>query len=183
MAFLTTLRRVRGANWSTATWLVIFSLFLGTIPMWGGFLLARLLSHNVPAVQVIDDGQLVIYSAALLSTGLYFVGKDFKSSAFPGRLGFLLILGILIAVATLLFSGITIADTTTTGAIQIDFSILRYTSIGVFFASIALVFVSSAVNESLRELDIIEQRTQQMSKLESDFDTLSEGEEEVTHEQ
>ncbi len=175
MTFFRTLRIVNRTDWSTATWLVVFSLFLGTIPMWGGFLLARLLSHNVPVVQVIDDGQLVIYSAALLSTGLYFVGKDFKSSAFPGRLGFLLILGILIAVATLLFSGITIASTVTGGVDWIDWVILRYFSIAVFFVSIILVFVSSAVNESLRSLDIRTEQRKEMSTLEERFDKLGGG--------
>lgn len=175
MAFLTTLRQVRGANWSTATWLVIFSLFLGTIPMWGGFLLARLISQNIPAVQVIDDGQLVIYSAALLSTGLYFVGRDFKASAFPGRLGFLLLLGLLMVVATLLFSAVTIASTINVGVIRIDSLLLQYFSIGVFFVSIILVFVSSAVNESLRDLDIRTELSKGRSTLEEGFDKLGGG--------
>ena len=172
MAFLTTLRQVRGANWSTATWLVIFSLFLGTIPMWGGFLFARLISQSIPAVQVIDDGQLVIYSAALLSTGLYFVGRDFKASAFPGRLGFLLLLGLLMVVATLLFSAVTIESTINVGVIRIDSLILRYFSIGVFFVSIILVFVSSAVNESLRDLDIRTELTKESRTLEERFTKL-----------
>jgi hypothetical protein len=170
MKLINTLKLIGKANWGTAAWVLLYAVVLGAGPILIN-LLVNLFSGNNDFYFLIDNGQLVIFSATLISSGLYFVGKDFKRpTRFPGRIGFLLILGIIWAIVLGIFTCITIDKTATEGFIR-NWGMVRIFSLVLSAVSLIIVYIAAAINEW---------RTQQYykpgiyqtgtGKLEEDFD-------------
>jgi len=131
-----------------------------------------LFTFDVGLSDIADHGQFALYSAALLSTGLYFSAREFRYWNFRGRLAFVLIFGPLLIVSALLYGGVALADAV---AWQVNPLILRYTSIGIFIISIPLVYISAAKNEAGTAHNIETALISQREKLEAQFEETDGG--------
>lgn len=172
MQLFSTLRKLEHDKWSTASWWLGFTLVFGTMPVWTTLIMVRILPQNMSVYQITDQGQLLVYSFAFLATGLYFVGREFKATAFPGRQGFLLILGILFALALSAYVCIVLTGVLEKEVIAIDFAVLRLISIVTFVITLIIVFIGAALNESLVHEDMKALRSKEMTQLGEEFDRL-----------
>lgn len=162
MRLIKTLIEIKGAQWQDAAGWLAFTLLLGLLPFWGGLVLWG--CGYVSWLNLIDHGQFAIFTAPVLSAGLYFVARDYNNKEFPGRLFFILIFAILLVLVTLVFAGSTIRSEHTT----VNVMVLRATSIAMFVISGIFVFIVSAINEHRQRYSAL--HGDEMTELESDFE-------------
>jgi len=143
--FFTAIGDIDSQHWKTATWWLLYTVIFGLLPTWITILMLTIFSRNIEFQDLVDDGQFAIYSAALIATGLYFVAKEFNTSKFKGRAGFILILGALLIVASLLVGSVTIAGEV---SLPVDCVFLRYVSITIFCITVPICFICAAKNEA-----------------------------------
>jgi hypothetical protein len=170
MKLINTLQGIGKANWETAAWVLIYAGIVGAVPILAT-LIIYLVSGNSDFHFLTDNGQLIIFSATLISSGLYFVAKDFKkTSDFPGRLGFLLILWGIEAIALIIFICITIDNTASEGFIA-EWGIIRISSIVIPVVSLVIVYIAAAIHEwRTQEYFMVQTYKTGTGKLEEDFD-------------
>lgn len=153
--------------WKTALGWLLFSLAFGLLPTWISIIMLKLFKYEIGFPCTTDNGEFALYAASMVSTGLYFIGKDFIRTSFPGRMVFLSIFGLILVTASLLFGGVCVAKA---AQLPIDMAILRIISIGTWVISIPLVFIVSAINEFNSAQDLTELQNQQQNNLEERFD-------------
>ena len=146
MNLANTIKSVGKNHWGTATWFLGFTIIFGAGPMLINIIINTFLGKADPFF-LIDNGQVVVFSAAVVSSGFYFVGKDFKRTVFPGRQGFILILGILWAIVFSIFTVITIYDSMATGTSTINWGTVRLWSLIILVISLIVVYIAAAINE------------------------------------
>lgn len=164
-------------NWAKSAQEIVFALIVGLVPLLMGIILMRIFAPNSAIGVLIDDGQLVMFSSALLATGFYCVGQEFKKAPFPGRAWFLLALIILVGVAVALFSGMAIAGAMGAELSYIKSALMRNVSIALVAMSTIFVFAVIVINkaQAIAEWqgeDILERHTDQMKRFEEDFSKL-----------
>jgi hypothetical protein len=144
-AFFNAIGDIEKQYWKTALWIILFTLIFGLLPTWITLFMFNLHSISINIQDVTDNGQFAIYSAALISSGLYFVAREFNTHKFRGRGGFLLILFILVVLASLLVGSATISGKVN---LPINTMFLRYSSIIIFILTVPIVFICAAKNEA-----------------------------------
>lgn len=168
---------IKREHWMKSTQEILYTLILGLMPMWMGIILFSIFAPTSSISELIDHRQLVIFSTALLATGFFCVGQEFKRAPFPGRSWFLLALIILMVFATALFSGMLAVTATDVDSPFIELVMLRTISIALLVLSIIFVFLVSVINkaQTLADIgpeDILKEHSAQIDKLEDDFDGL-----------
>jgi len=93
-----------GSLWATYT-------VLGMVGLWGGALLFMFRADDPMFLELIDRGQLSLYSVALLTSSLYLVLRDSNTMMFPHRAGLTAACFSVIVFSVLMFSGATLAST------------------------------------------------------------------------
>lgn len=161
--------KITRENWKKSAQELIYSIILGLLPMWMGAVLIVIFAPNSNLGQLIEYRHFIIFSTALLATGFFCVGQEFKKVPFPGRTWFLFGLIILMAFATAMFSG------TTTG--MAEESSLRIVSIILFVLSALFVFFVLAINKAqvLAEIqgeDVLGYHADEMKEFREEFDKL-----------
>ncbi len=164
-------------NWVKSAQEIVFVLIVGLVPLLMGIFLMGIFVPNSAISVLIDDGQLVMFSSALLATGFYCVGQEFKKAPFPGRAWFLLALIILVGVAVALFSGMVIAEAMGAELSYIKSVLMRNVSIALVAMSTIFVFAVIVINkaQAIAEWqgeDFLERHTDQMKRFEEDFSKL-----------
>jgi hypothetical protein len=158
----------------TSKWLA-FTLLGGLIPVWGGMLLFRLFSIKFGFATFSSNGEFALYSAAMIAPACYLIVKDYKDSIFIYRSIFTLIsLGCLL-VSTILFAGVTAANSMGKDQvpIRLDSNFLRLSTLLLFAVSVIISFIAMAV-DTYRILpeDIRDERKEELEKLEDAFNKL-----------
>ncbi len=165
-------------NWAKSAQEIVFVLIVGLVPLLMGIILMCIFAPNSAISVLIDDGQLVMFSSALLATGFYCVGQEFKKAPFPGRAWFLLALIILVGVAVALFSGMVIAGAMGAELSYIKSVLMRNVSIALVAMSTIFVFAVIVINkaqafaEGVEPEDILEYRAGEMERLGEEFKKL-----------
>lgn len=165
-AFFTAIKDIERPHWRTATWSLLFAIIFGLLPTWVTMIMLKIFSIDISFKNLVDDGQFAIYSAAFIATGLYFVAREFNTSKFKGRSGFILSLCGLIILASLLVGGVSIAGEVN---LPIDRIFIRYVSIAVFCLTVPIYFICAARNEAGIAGDYNEIRQKQLKELEDKF--------------
>ncbi len=165
-AFFNAIKTIEGPHWRTATWSLIFTMIFGLLPTWVTIIMLKIFSLDISFKNLVDDGQFAIYSAAFIATGLYFVARDFNTSKFKGRPGFILILCALIILASLLVGSVSIAGEVN---LPIDRIFIRYVSIAVFCLTVPIYFICAARNEGGIAGDYKEILQKQLKELQAGF--------------
>jgi hypothetical protein len=169
MKFFDIIKSVGKEHWGTASWLLAYTIIFGAGPILVS-LIVKSLFGNVDFYYFIDNGQAVIFSAALISSGFYFVGKDFKN-VFPGRLGFMLLFGLIWMVIFGIFTCIILYNSLGISTPKIKWELVRSWSIGLVISSLIIVYFAAAINEWRIETHY-KTKTYQTGtgRLEEDFD-------------
>jgi hypothetical protein len=174
MDLLKTLKSINKEHWSTATWWIGFTIVFGTGPMWLSFLINAAFNKN-NINYLIDSGQLVVFCMALISSGIYFIGREFKQTSFPGRLGFILILGVVWVITIGVVAIITICSSLPIDAGTMNWGLIRTISVVMSIISLVVVFFTAAINEWRTQIYYdVPQFAQGTGKLEEDFDKTGE---------
>jgi len=164
-------------NWAKSAQEIVFALIVGLVPLLMGIVLMCIFAPNSAISVLVDDGQLVMFSSALLATGFYCVGQEFKKAPFPGRAWFLLALIILVGVAVALFSGMVIAEAMGAELSYIKSVLMRNVSIALVAMSTIFVFAVIVINKAqafaeVRGEDVLGYHADEMKKFGEEFDKL-----------
>jgi hypothetical protein len=128
MEFINALLETRSSNWKDAAIWLAYALLGGLLPIWGGVLFLRAISKPLAMYYFIDNGELAIYSASILSPTLYLILKDFKTSIFANRHIFALVSLLFLLVSSFLFASVVASSA---GKFEVDQIFLRkWTVIG-----------------------------------------------------
>ena len=98
-------------QWAESGKWLLFVVIGGLLPIWGGYLLLIIFSQPTALWNFASNGELALYSAALLTPALYLVGRD-VTDPFVHRQMFMLFGMLLLVIAALLFAAATAAGTT-----------------------------------------------------------------------
>lgn len=166
---------IKRENWVKSAQEIVFALIVGLVPLLMGIILMSIFAPNSAISVLIDDGQLVMFSSALLATGFYCVGQEFRKAPFPGRAWFLLALIILVGVAVALFSGMVITRVAGAELSYIESALMRNVSIALVALSTIFVFALIVINKAqavaeIQAEDILELRTDKMKEFEDKFE-------------
>src|SRR5260370_35516552 len=85
MSVANTVRAARSSNWKDCGLSLAFNLIGALTPVWFGWFLLRAFSRHPSVSNFTGHGEFAIYSAALLSPGIYIIMKDEKYPAFPAK--------------------------------------------------------------------------------------------------
>jgi len=170
MKLFNAIKSIHKEHWITASWLLGYAVIIGAGPMWIN-LIIKSFYGSVDLNFLIYNGQAVVFSAALISSGFYFVAKDFKKPVFPGRIGFILLLVLIWALVFSVFTFISLCNSLKISIPTINWEIIRLWSIGLAITSLIIVYIAAAINEHRMEEhykpQIYDTGT---GKLEEDFD-------------
>lgn len=169
--------KIKGENWKKSAQEISYSVILGLLPMWMGVVLIVIFAPDYNWGQVVEYRQFILFSTALLATGFYCVGQEFRQVPFPGRSWFLLGLVILMVFATAMFSGIITTSMIDTSSTFTESGLLRTISIVLLLVSAVFVFFVSAINKAqvlaeIQEGDVLEYRTSEMEEFDKSFKGL-----------
>ncbi len=172
MVLIKTIKSIGKEHWATAILFIVFAIFFGAGPMWVNAIVGSFLKpFNI--YSLIDGGQLIILSAALVASGVYFVGKDYKKTVFPGRLVFLGILLAVWMVVCVIFTFIILSGRISFLGLTVQWETIRMWSYILLGVSLLVVFIAAAINEYRTQIHyytlIWEKGT---GKLEHDFDNM-----------
>jgi len=171
MGLFKTIKSIGKEHWITAIWFLVYSIILGSGPILLNLIIGSFIKP-FDLYSLIDSGQLIVLSAALVSSGVYFVGRDFKRTVFPGRLGFLAILIILWMLVCAIFTCITLFGLTNFSGLTIYWEKIRIWNYVVSVVSLIVVYVAAAINEWRTQLQYKLPWDSGTGKLENDFDKM-----------
>ena len=166
MEIINALSETRASHWKdSAIWLA-YVLLGGLLPIWGGALFLRAISKPLAISYFIDNGELAIYSASILSPTLYLILKDFKTSIFANRHIFALISLLFLLVSSFLFTSVIAASA---GTFQVDQLFLRRWTIIVYIVSACLAFIVTVIDQSRSTKDIRTYHAKEFQELRERF--------------
>jgi len=145
-----TIARAQRDDYIETIYWFLLNAFGGLMPVWGSFFLLKLFSINPNFSEVITNGELVLFSGSLLSSGLYVINKKskllarFKSlvlskdaaweQSFPGSRFFTVFSFIIMGITILVFSGVVIARVPDSH-LYLDIGLLSFSTISIFIIS------------------------------------------------
>lgn len=168
---------IKKSDWfEAADWLGWNSIG-GLFPVLGGFFLFLIFKKTPTISDFSNNGQFAIYSATMFASAFYIVFKEYKSSIFSGRklFGAICILGQIGAV--LLFSSVTAANLGQSG-VEVNRGLVRNLSFLIYFISLIMAFLLSALDKSRAYLDIQKERKEGVEKLDAEYEKLEKKNEE-----
>lgn len=162
---------IKKSDWiEAADWLGWNSIG-GLFPVLGGFLLFLIFKKTPTISDFSNNGQFAIYSATMFASAFYIVFKEYKSSIFSGRklFGAICLLGQICAV--LLFSSVTAANLGQLG-VEVNRGLVRNLSFLIYFISLIMTFLLSALDKSRTYSDLQKERTKGVEKLDAEYEKL-----------
>jgi len=162
-------------HWKETTNWLGFTLIGGLVPVWGGWVLFRLISKPVGFSDFSSNGEFAIYSSAMLAPSLYLILKDLKTSNFLYRHFFALVSIFGLALALILFAGVTAVKSGGIVTAKIDQPFLTKVTLLLFVGSVFVSYLVTALDNERIGIDIDEVRRVrdgQVKSLEKQFDDL-----------
>jgi hypothetical protein len=124
-------------------WFLI-QVAVGLLPLWGTALLLSLVGRPYGLYELLKNGEFVLYAASFVAGGLYSVRHDI----FPARNVLLLSLVVILVVASLVFSCISIISIgENPGWLRVDGKVLTWISVFIFIIS-TLICLSITIAEA-----------------------------------
>ncbi len=183
-------------SFSDAFYWMILTIIGGLLPLWGGFIVLKLLDQSPSIITFAESGEFVVFGAGILSSAIYKITREitpnlltvFKKKEEPYKISGLLKLTFpfhrplniiilpLILIAALTFSVVTLVNIPGID-VPLNRVFLRNLSLGVFIGSMLIgFFVSLFSNAWVSQTNLYASREQVYSKLEEEFDTMQVGE-------
>jgi len=149
------LRELDGGIYSDLTWLLLYMLVGTLAPFLIAWAVKAVRTASFPyAEQFALAGEFSLYSAAFIASAAYLLAHDRQKSKFPGRLGLILLCGLLIGGAILGY--VLVAPDVLGGGrlILADDMLYAHVTMLLFFASVIFYFVTSVLDATRPEADI-----------------------------
>lgn len=183
------LHRISKTHWIDAIYWLLLSLIGGLLPIWGSYLIGRLISQETTLDLFIRNGELALFCASVISASFYNITKDYLPSnlrtnkiikmTFPNQSIFILIGVVILIVSVLLF-----AATSFTFSFDllnsINNNLIVKLSITITTITIIFSYLIAAIDNSLAgksEEEIKNTFTASQNKLEQEFDDIRSKEE------
>jgi len=156
----------------TGGW-TLWCLIGGLFPVWGAFFCLKLFQKDPAFTDFTNNGELIIYAATILTTGMYLVLEDYRTSFFPGRKIFGLLSLICLFASTFIFSAIIAFNIENNRLIfDIDRDLILILSVVIFIISILLTLLINSIDRERTNIDYAAQAGKGLKKLEENFDKL-----------
>ena len=178
-----------------ASWWVVLTFVGGLMPLWGGYLVLRAFSQEIGPFTFVGNGEFALYSAAILSAAIFEVSKELGSNAadfiksknkaerfslltritFPYHRGINIIGLALIVVAAIAFAIVSIARIPGS-ALALDQGFFQALTITLFFASILIGIIVTALGRPfISQMELKQRSDQPITRLGQEFDALEKG--------
>ena len=149
-----------GSEWAAYT-------ITGMVGLWGVLLVFPIFVDDPPYLEVVDRGQLFLYSVGFLMSSLYLVQRDWTTTFLPHRSGLRTACIFVLILSMIMFASVTLASTTNDlnppeGVMAI---------IGVIALAISLVigYMIARAEAARESFDIDAEREKQKLLAEADF--------------
>lgn len=159
------------ADWRDGGYWVAYTLLGGTVPIWGGYLILRLLSHHPTLGDFTQHGEFAIYTAAILAPGLHTVVRDLKVPGFKGRQLLLLLSVFLMFISMCVYAAVSSAFLSNP-LIVIDQGVLGWVTLPVFAVSLVVAFCVTVLDYSRLSSDPRAVDASQRERLKKQFENL-----------
>lgn len=92
-------------NHKGAMWELAYSIMISTMPLWVAMIAMELIESGYTFYQLLQNGELYIYSATTLAPVIYLVTKDrYNSQKFPSRHLYTMIVWIIAILSTIIIT-------------------------------------------------------------------------------
>lgn len=165
MAIIRAIRRARREHWGDSLyWLIFPTVFGGLLPLWGSWLLLRLLGVTFSLLTFVENGELLVFTASILSAAFYTITRQpsltarlllrhapsFGEKRFPGQQLFSWLIVGLILVSALMFAAV-LASGVARATLRLDVSFLQPLSLIVSGLALVLCFLVTLIDNSWTE--------------------------------
>jgi len=146
---------------------LLFTLVLGLMPLWLGLLLIIVFARGTPLGVLVDHGQLIVFSAALLAIGFFGCAQEFRAVNFGAKPWFLLALVTTVTFNSAVFSVITFKELSGIEASSVELSAIRICSVVVLCIAIVLAYSMTVINnaETIKEFQADDLRAEHKTEL------------------
>ena len=124
--------------------------------LWGTGLLVFFFLDKPLWLELIDRGQLFLYSAGFLGQAMFILVKDFKITAFPFRGTLITLASVCFALCIPFFCGYVFTDFSNSPDNMTRTTELRFIGLGFLFASMAIGFAVIIAAENRSDVDYAE---------------------------
>lgn len=174
-----TIKKTSGNNWyESFVWLVY--ILLGSLaPIYISILILLIAKQSVCMLDFTRHAQFAIYSASILATSTYLIGKD-KTRPFPRRGIFMALVIIGLITSTSLFASVTIFSRikAISRFLIVDEKLVMNLSLIVFTVSIVLAFLVNVLDSVIPSTEDLNRLVaEQSADLDKDFEDLGEKDE------
>ena len=128
--------------------------FLGMLGLWGAGSLVFSFLDNAPWLELVDRGQLFLYSVGVLAQVMYILTKERKITTLPGRSVLIYLCFACFMLCTLLFSGTVLTNFAESPDIVPKIAFLRILGFITFAASMAVGIWVTMAAEERQDLDL-----------------------------
>jgi hypothetical protein len=127
-------------NWRDARYWLFYTLIGGLAPIWCGYVILKLLSHQVTMGQFTQHGEFSLYTAAIVAPAFHTLGRDLKIPGFRGRQFLLLLSVCCMLLAVCVYVAVSSAYVSNSLSNELDQTLLSYGTIVLFVLSTVLAF-------------------------------------------
>jgi hypothetical protein len=174
-SFLALLRAAKSEHWRETVFLSAFNVIVSLLPIWGTWLILRLVSRPLTFAAVGGRGELALYAAAFSAPALYMIVRE-RSIPFPTRPIILLLNIVALLIATIVFAVIVhqevISGSVGSNSSPIDLRMLWVISTCLMTVSCVLMFFTSLLDAMASDGDIRDVIRAEEGRLETQFDAL-----------
>ena len=140
-------------HWKSGTHWLAWNL-LGMLGLWGTGFLIFFFTENAPWLQLVDRGQLFLYSVGVLAQVMYVLNKDRKITSLPLRSSLMYFSVACLLMSGVLFGGTVLSAYTPIAIVEHKLWWFRALGLATFVASIAMGFLVTTVAESRQDVDL-----------------------------
>ena len=153
-------------HWRSGAWWLCWNL-LGMLGLWGAGALAFSYLHNAPWFQLIDRGQLFLYSVGVLAQVMYILAKETKITTLPNRPLLIFLCVFCFLVCALLFGGTVLSNFSDSPDLDPKMGLIRSLGLITFAASMAMGVWVTIAAEARQGVDLDKLSQQNINRLEA----------------
>lgn len=139
--------------------------FLGMLGLWGAGALAFSFLSEAPWLQLIDRGQLFLYSVGILAQAMYILVKERRITTLPNRPLLIFLCFLCFVVSALFYGGTVLSNFADSPDIVPQIVVLRSVGLITLAASMVVGVWVTLVAEERQEVDLGELSERNISRL------------------
>ena len=151
-------------HWQSGFWWLCWN-FAGMLGLWGVGWLIFFFLEDAQWLELVDGGQLFLYSVGVLAQVMYILTKERKITTLPMRSFLTYMTVVCLLMSTLLFSGTVLSNFAELAIVESKLWVLRLLGIITFVASISMGFAVTIAAEDREDVDLGKLSEQNVSRL------------------